>query len=58
VVRVKDVPLETIQVPVKAPDYIPTEYDEELFNLCRNDDYRGLYEALIRRVAAANGHKL
>lgn len=46
-----------VTVPLKAPDCIPAGFDEELFDLCRDDDYRGLYEALIRRVIESGKDK-
>lgn len=44
----------TMLVPVEPPKTIPSrgeDWDEELFDLCRDDDYHGLYRALNRRAA-------
>lgn len=40
-----------VVVPLKAPRWIPGpgKFDEVLFDLCRKDDYRGLYRELVRR---------
>lgn len=40
-----------VMVPMEPPSSIPAEFDETLFNLCRSDDYRGLYRELIKRAA-------
>lgn len=38
-------------VPIEPPESIPEQgYDEELFQHCRDDDYRGLYRAMLKRV--------
>jgi hypothetical protein len=46
------VPQGYVLVPIEPPDSIPEEFDLELFDLCRDDDYRGLYRALIARAAS------
>ncbi len=43
-----------VLVPIEPPDSIPEGFDEELFDLCRNDDYRGLYRVMVKR-ASSNG---
>lgn len=43
-------------VPIEPPETIPRhgEFDETLFDLCRRDDYPGLYRELIKRAANRN----
>lgn len=45
-----------VTVPTEPPDSVPADnsgayFDEVLFNLCRDDDYHGLYRELVRRGA-------
>ena len=42
-----------VLVPKDMPRFSEVNFDEELFDLCRKDDYRGLYRALVRRALAA-----
>jgi len=35
---------------MQEPDFITDDYDDELFSLCRADDYRGLFRTLNRRM--------
>ena len=49
--------IKKILVPIEPPESIPDktkpghDFDEILFDLCRADDYRGLYREFIRRVS-------
>ena len=36
----------------EEPDDKPHFFDDQLFMLCRADDYYGLYKELVRRVGA------
>ena len=44
-----------VLIPREPPDDLPgeetqnREFDEVLFDLCRNDDYKGLYREFVRR---------
>ena len=41
----------TLEVPINPPECIPgDEFNEVLFDLCRNDDYRGLYREFMRLI--------
>ena len=40
-----------VMVPLEPPDSLTNDFDMELFELCRDDDYRELYRVLVRRVA-------
>ena len=44
---------EYVAMKKKAPDDVPgfNEFDETLFDLCRKDDYAGLYAEFIKRYA-------
>lgn len=42
-------------MPLQAPACITNDFDDELFRMCRADDYRGLWTALVRRVIAGGG---
>ena len=47
----------TALVPLEPPASIPehhAEFDEQLFDLCREDDYRGLYRAMVTRAALSS----
>ena len=42
--------IEYMRLPKEPPSDLTTfPYDEELFELCRDDDYQGLYKAFILR---------
>lgn len=51
--RDMDVNTRTVIVPAELPAQVTRKFDQELFALCRNDDYAGLYRALIKRAAEA-----
>jgi hypothetical protein len=50
-----------VKVPIEPPSSIPDtskhgyEFDETLFELCRNDDYHGLYREFIKRAKVEDG---
>ncbi len=47
-----------IVVPIEPPDSIPVGFDEVLFTMCRDDDYRGLYREFMRLIQSQAGSGL